>query len=44
VMGYHDDSSTICLITITGSSLITVRIDAETKIPIPEEESQETVI
>jgi hypothetical protein len=29
---------------ITGSSLIIARIDAETKIPIPEEESQEIVM
>ena len=40
---YHDDSSTICFVIITGSSLMMARSDAETKIPIPEEESQETV-
>jgi hypothetical protein len=41
---YHDDSSTICFVIITGSSLTMALSDAETKIPIPEEESQETVI
>ena len=40
---YHDDSSTICFVMITGSSLTMALSDAETKIPIPEEESQETV-
>jgi hypothetical protein len=40
---YHDDSSTICFVMITGSWLTIALSDAETKIPIPEEESQETV-